>query len=340
MLYLWGKRALSWAFIALVTIVPSGLLHAQTTLPATQPDDPLITLTFPQDAPLVTLITYISERLGINFMYDDAIARLPMNLHTPAPIRQSQLLDVLSNLLQTKNMILEDTDVPGFKRIMPAQQALTTPPVIAGHEGAAHSEMVTRVFTLHTLRAEQVGPLVIPMLTKPAGRAGSIPDRQALVITDYAPNVKRIADFIEVVDAAGEQHAVLAIPILNNDVRELSQTIQSLMQGEASAQGGRPLNMTVVPDDISNQLVLSGPGQSVREMAELIRKLDLPRTVDDALLQADQHRCLRCSRHASSAGGTGRRRSQHGPDYVGRFSRALRSDSSVRSASSLADKAT
>ncbi len=65
--------------------------------PSTQPRRPLIRSTS-ADAPLVSLISYVSERLEINFIYDDSVARQPINLRTPAPVRQSQLLDVLSNV--------------------------------------------------------------------------------------------------------------------------------------------------------------------------------------------------------------------------------------------------
>jgi general secretion pathway protein D len=243
--------------------------------PTTQGADPLVTLNFPQNAQLVVLITYISERLGTNFMFDDGVARMPFSLRSPAPVRQSDLLAVLNNVLQTKNLLLEDTDVPGFKRIVPAQQALTTPPVVEGKVGG--NQMVTRFYALQYVRSDQVLPLVAPMLTKPAGRAAVLQDKQAIVITDYATNVERVVEFLRVADTRPERMTMQTIPVLHTDVRQLTQTLQSFLQAQIAAQGGMPAAVTVTSDESSGQLIVSGSTEGVKQIATLVEKLDLAR---------------------------------------------------------------
>jgi general secretion pathway protein D len=257
---------------------------AAARLAATQAADPLVTLNFPQNAPLSALINYISERLEINFIFDDAIARTQFSLRTPVPVRQSQLLEVLRSVLQTKNLILEETNVPGFKRIILAQSAQMTPAVQtgaaqAGVAAAPGNQMVTRFYALQYARPDQVLPLVQSMLSKPIGRAAVLQDKQAIVLTDYATNIQRVVEFLQVADSWPDHQALMTIPVRHNDVKQLTQTLQSFIQAERAAKGEGPVSVTVTGDELSSQIIVSGATDSVKRIAELVDKLDLAREV-------------------------------------------------------------
>lgn len=95
--------------------------HAAT--PASGPAavvDEQVALNFPDNVELKSLVEYVSDRLGINILYDEQIVNQRLTLKTPAEIPKSSLLELLQSALKMKGLVLVDGDQRGWKKIVAA----------------------------------------------------------------------------------------------------------------------------------------------------------------------------------------------------------------------------
>lgn len=241
-----------------------------------------ITLNFPENTPLSTLIAYVSTRLGLNVLYDEAQVNQRITLKTPAPLPESALLDLLQSVLRARNLVLQETAVPGLMRIVPSQQL----PEVAslapqGAPPAALEGAVTQVFALEYTRAERVNGLIAPFVTKPGGTIAVLPEERLLVVTDYAENMGRIARLVELIDTPRGEPAIRAIEIKNGDAQALLKVVQPLLQAKARASGDPQAErgVMVTADPRTNHLLVVGMPAMVEETVGLVESLDAPRNL-------------------------------------------------------------
>ena len=101
--------------LAAVACLCSG--RAAVAQPAV-PNEPTVQLNFPQEVEIQVLIDYVSNRLGIKFLYDDQVRSKRISIKSPGQVPTSSVLAVLESALRMKGLVLADADAPGWKRIV------------------------------------------------------------------------------------------------------------------------------------------------------------------------------------------------------------------------------
>lgn len=274
---------LAWASLAFCLPV-----WAQTEGPAQSPrGEAGIVLTFPENTPLKTLVVYVGERLGLNILYDESQLNQRVTLHTPAAVPESALLDLLDSVLRSKGLALEATSVPGMKRIVTAQELVSTAPMALG-EGRGRSGAVTRVFRIEHVPAERVAPVIMPLLSKPGGQATALAEERLLIVTDFAGNVRRLGELIEAVDRPKAEAVVRSVPVRYGEAQSLVNlivpTLRSAEMVSGKAQQQTP-SLFATADPRTNTLILAGADERVEEALELIRQLDTPESMERRVYQ-------------------------------------------------------
>lgn len=110
----------AWANCAAVMLCLAGAAGAQDdpAITATVPDEQgYIQLNFPQTVDLSTLIEYVSKRLEINIIYNEAIGANRISLVSPVRIQEDGLMKLLRTALEMNDLELVDTDNPRWKII-------------------------------------------------------------------------------------------------------------------------------------------------------------------------------------------------------------------------------
>lgn len=243
--------------------------------PATRPAPSLVTLNFPPNTPLSALVTYVSQRMGINFVYDEAMASQPITLRSPEPVAEDDLLNVLATVLQNRNLILEDTAVPRMKRIVPAQMAMMTPALVKPGHTLAKGEVVTQYIALKHAQPEQLMAIIVPMLSKPTGRATAVGEKRSLVVTDFSTNTARIVELIEMLDSAPDTTAEI-VPVNYGRADMIGGMLAAMNQARMEANGETRRRVFVGADENTNQLILSGPTSEIGFLKQLVVDLDKP----------------------------------------------------------------
>ncbi len=94
----------------------------------------------------------------------------------------------------------------------------------------------------------------------------------------------RIAPVPVVPEKDGEhRHTRVVLPLSNVPALQLANTMTSLLRAEGQAEGraaqAPPPSVVIVPDTVSNCLVIGGPNEAVDEVRKLVAQLDRPAAV-------------------------------------------------------------
>lgn len=191
------------------------------------PTDQMIQMDLQGTMPLEALLKYLAPRLKVNFNYSADVGAKQITIKTPAQVPTRTLPMLLSGVLKSAGLGLVDEEVPGWKRIIQSTEFFRYAPFGDAKEVMERNgpgAPVTQLFLLKKYSPSTVMGLIAPLqLQSSAGQQAStstdpktttttnagpnvipLPDANAIVISDYASNIKRIAEFIEFLDKANE----------------------------------------------------------------------------------------------------------------------------------------
>jgi type II secretory pathway component GspD/PulD (secretin) len=255
---------------------------AQAQTPSLSESSPgMVQLNLPNEVELKVLADYVSQRLGTKILYDEEIANKRISVRAPGEVPIESLMGLLQSALKMKGMALVDADVPGWKRIVGGAKLAAVAPAGDAQDalernGAAAA--VTQALTLQYADPQKVDQLIKPFLTQPGANSIAIKDPNILIITDYAHNLVRITDLVNLLDKPRPTVQVEFIPIRNVESASLVQQVNAVMAAKAKSQGNNApgTNAEVANDPRANQIVVVGTVDQVHEALELVRAFDVP----------------------------------------------------------------
>jgi general secretion pathway protein D len=171
----------------------------------------------------------------------------------------------------------------GLYLVVPEADAkLQSGGVSAGAVPASNGQIVTQIFQLNHESANNLVPILRPLIS-PNNTLNVNPGTNALVITDYADNLQRLARIIAALDVANAT-GVEVIPLKNALATDLVPILQRLLDSGA-ASGAAPaagqtdatFKTTVMAEARSNSLILRAANSARMTLARsLISQLDQP----------------------------------------------------------------
>ncbi len=237
-------------------------------------DEP-VTLNF-VNADIEAVVKAVAEMTGRNFVLDPRVKGV-INIVSSRPVPASLVYPTLLSALRLQGYAAVETD--GITKIVPEADAKQhASPVTAGPVTATGDRLVTEVYALKNESAAQLVNVLRPLIT-PNNSIAAVPAGNALVITDYADNLKRIDRIIASLDVppAGEP---IVVPLRNASALDLVQILTRLLTETATAPGTAPdlqQRVSVVADPRSNSVLVraENPTRLARVRA-LIEQLDTP----------------------------------------------------------------
>ncbi len=174
-------------------------------------------------------------------------------------------------------------DSGGLLKVVPESDAkLQTSTVSVGEVAVRGDQIITQIFSLRYENPNNLVAVLRPLISA-NNTINANPGNNALVITDYADNLQRIAKIIAAldqpngtdVDIVQLQHAVAA---------DLAPLVQKLSDGAGAAVvPGAPSSgggVTVVADSRSNSLIIrAGNASRLASLRATIARLDRPSTL-------------------------------------------------------------
>jgi general secretion pathway protein D len=280
--------------------------QAPTPTPAADADAPrplapdaLVMMDF-QDVEIATLVKFISEITGRNFLIDETI-KGKVSVISPSKITVDEAYRVFQSVLQVKGFTLIDTgpvvkiiatkDVKGSG--LPRQSETATP----------SDAFVTRILPLVHLEAGTAASLLQPLLSREGLISAYIPTN-SIIVVDSASNIARLVDLIGDLDVPGQERTVEILTLRHAYAEDLAKVLQdSFGAGQAGAKkpaaparapttgipsvtkpataasstvGAPESSLKVVPETRSNSLILIGSPYEIRQARALVVDLDQP----------------------------------------------------------------
>lgn len=196
-----------------------------------------------------------------------------LNLVSENPVPEDQALKTLQSALRMQGFALVQDH--GVLKVVPEADAkLQGVPTYVGNAPTARGDQViTQVFELHNESANNVLPVLRPLIS-PNNTIAAYPANNTLVVTDYADNVRRIASIIAGIDtAAGRQ--VDVVPLKNANALDVAEQLNKLLDPGSIGSTDATLKVTVTADPRTNSLMLrASSGARLAAARQLAHKLD------------------------------------------------------------------
>jgi general secretion pathway protein D len=255
---------------------PAASLPAGTPPPgiAASNGDDKITVNF-VNADIQSVIKTIGQHTGRNFILDPRVTGT-VNIVSDRPVSKDMLYQILLSTLRVQGYAaVEDGS---FVKIVPEAEAKTSAGPVGDQAARTPGDrIVTQVFILQNESAVQLVPVLRPLVTA-NNFIAAYPNNNAIVITDYAENVRRIQRIIQSIDipASGE---VQVVRLQNASAIDVSQILQRLIPETVPSPTapGSPAKVAIAVDPRTNTILVRADNPALMSrIRALAASLDSP----------------------------------------------------------------
>ncbi|HET7135561.1 MAG TPA: type II secretion system secretin GspD, partial [Casimicrobiaceae bacterium] len=262
------------AFRVLCALLLSFVLVAQVRTAYAQDAD-TVTLNF-VNADIDAVVKAVAEITNRNFLVDPRV-KGTVNIVSARPVPKSLVYPTFLSALRMQGFSAVESD--GVVKIVPEAEAKTQAgPVTRGSVGASGDRIVTQVIPLRHESAAQLVTVLRPLVSPNNTVAAYIPGN-AIIVTDYADNVKRIDRIVASLDQApaGEPTLVTLKNASALDVVALVNRVLAENTGAPGAPVEARERVALVADPRSNGILVraDNPARGAR-VRQLIEQLDTP----------------------------------------------------------------
>jgi general secretion pathway protein D len=229
------------------------------------------------DVDIRAFIATVSEATGENFIIDPRV-KGKVTVVSAKPVSVSRLYEVFLSVLKVHGYAAIPSG-DAIKIIPDIAAKQDTIPTITEPDDYVSDKLITRVVQINHADAEQLIPILRPLLPKHAHMAAHA-NSNTLIITDSSINTDRIEQIIRRIDQANNRD-IEVIHLRYSLASELSATLRSLIESTPNKGKTTAKTPTLIADDRTNSLILSGDSSWRRNIRSLIAQLDAPISNED-----------------------------------------------------------
>jgi general secretion pathway protein D len=258
-------------------LVACALALAAGLAPMAFAADETVTLNF-VNADIEAVVKAVAEITGRNFIIDPRV-KGSINIVSAKPVPKSLVYPTLQSALRMQGFATVEGQ--GAVKIVPEADArLQGGAVTVGPVAWGGDRLVTQVVVLKFESAQQLVNVLRPLIT-PNNTIAAYPGSNALIITDYAENLRRIDRIVAALDQAPAGEPAL-VPLKYASALDLVPIVNRLLAesgapGAPGAAADSQQRVTVLAEPRSNMVLLraDNPGRLAR-VRQLIEQLDTP----------------------------------------------------------------
>ncbi len=255
--------------LAMKTLVPALMLStAALTLPVQAVAQTTLNV---RDADIRAFIADAARVTGRTFIIDSRVQG-KVTVVTDRPLSRSEYFEAFLSTMRANGLVAVPTGNGAF-RIQPIDNAASQPSRV-GSAGASRNSFVTEIVRLRAIDATQAIETVRPLVSA-QGSVSANRGSNALVIVDFADNIRRIREVLRRVDS--DNAATRVVALKNASAKEIAAALQGLAAGVPGGQGiGAPggVGSSVTAVDSSNSVIIRGDANSVARLVAVAQDLD------------------------------------------------------------------
>ena len=220
-----------------------------------------------QNADIREFIAQIAKIIDETFVIDPRIkGGNTVSVISSKPLSSDEVYDVFLEVLSANGYAV----IPkgNIINIVPSTTAKTSSPDEATQK-PRDAVMTTRVIELHSVSSIELIPIIRPLIAQ-YGHAAASASSNAVIVSDLADNVERIAKLVKELDEAGNNDYEV-IQLKHAWVGDIAKIIQDTL---TTAKGQLPSGLQVIADERSNRLVIKGNSSKRVRVRKLVETLD------------------------------------------------------------------
>lgn len=237
---------------------------------------------------LNSLVTYLSKLESKPVILDAAFQSIKNEAVSVvstqnASVTGDELWQIVKSILQSRGYaIIND---PAYLQIVPLTSARSMAEPATNKTTGSSSQFITKIVTLRYATADATVK-ALDNHRSAEGKLIATGNANQIIITDYAPTVKRLEDIISEIDVAPARpeteyiklqsiQAANIAPIIDDYIRSLTGITPGVKQGAAGADtADRNTTVRYTLDTRSNSVMVMGMRAEVDKVAELVRRVD------------------------------------------------------------------
>jgi general secretion pathway protein D len=238
-------------------------------------DSDTVTLNF-VNADIDAVVKAVGEITGRNFLLDPRV-KGTVNIVSAHPVAKSLVYPTLLSALRMQGFAAVESD--GITKIVPEAEAKTQAgPVAHGTVNASGDRIVTQVIPLHYESSAQLVTVLRPLVSPNNTISAYIPNN-AIIVTDYADNIKRIDRIVASLDQPPSGEPTL-VRVKNASALDVAALVNRVLTENSAAPGAQveaQQRVSLVADPRSNSILVraDNPARGAR-VRQLIEQLDTP----------------------------------------------------------------
>src|SRR5258706_508780 len=217
--------------------------------------DEKITVNF-VNADIQSVIKTVGQHTGRNFILDPRVTGT-VNIVSDRPVSKDLLYQIFLSALRVQGYAAVEEG--GFVKIVPEAEAKTSAGPVGDQAARVPGDRIgTQAFILQNESAVQLVPVLRPLVTA-NNFIAAYPNNNAIVITDYAENVRRIERIIRSIDLPSGADVQL-IRLQNASAIDIAQILQRVIPETSPLPSapGSPPKAAVAVDPRTNSLLVRG----------------------------------------------------------------------------------
>lgn len=249
------------AALALAGIALDSVAVAQNAAEQAEPGDIVINM---RGVEIADVADQISRITGRTLILDPSVKGV-VTVTSATPLSPSGVWELFQSVLRANGFSAVRSGRAW--RIVPAANAVRDGGV--PNRAAGGQELVTRMVRLANVPSADVARVVRPLVAT-FGSVEPLTSPNAIVITDYADNVRRVEAIARQLDG-GSGATFATITLRNGNAADVAQSLQTVLGDQQGGTGAR-----VAADQRSNTVIIRGTPAAVAEARRIAASLDQP----------------------------------------------------------------
>ncbi len=221
------------------------------------------------NADIRAVIKAIASIMHKNFLIDPRVQG-QVSIVSTEPLGNKALYQAFLSMLQVLGYAAVSNS--GVTKIVPISEAKTQGIHFAnGKQPGFASEIVVRVIKIHNGSAQQMIPLVRPLISE-QGVVTVYQPSNSLLLVGHATNLQRIANMVHQLDQS-IRHRIVVITLHHASADKIATMLTQLNQ-RALAQSGFQNQPGIAADSENNTIIVEGTDKQIEATQSLIKKLD------------------------------------------------------------------
>lgn len=219
-----------------------------------------------RDADLREVIQWMAEQTGRQIVLDPRV-KGQVTVLSQSPMSTAEAFELFLAMLDIYGFA--STEVGGILRIAPAAGSRQTPAQVISNFGMDRgAAQAVTLYHAQQVDAQQLQAILKPLMPANA-YISTLKTSNSLVIADHRDNLRRLVDLAKKLDHAGELN-VHTVKLQHAAADKVAGVISSLLKSDGNN------TITIVSDDRSNSLLMTGEAATRDQVLKLVKQLDRP----------------------------------------------------------------